>query len=382
MFFFASMLVNMQGVMLTNYIVHYGLESSQQGAMSMAQSIGSLLALVIVVLAAGRISKPAQIAAAVGSYAVLAFTVGSLPPFLLIVSVFVVLGIMFGVHDTLGSAVIADIHNADANPYRWMGLLHASYALGGLTAPMATQGLIALGFAWNDVFRLLGAVFIALFAIYLYILYKGRAEGFSGSGSADMAAQTITLPDILAYLKDRRNLVLLFSVFFFAGHQNIVSLWLSRYVSEYMNAPALGAFVLSAFWLGIMLCRLSLTGRKVNAVRFLVVGCVLTAVFLAVGVFVGNPYVMLVIAVLVGLTDGAMLPLSVSLNCLWNHQNTTLANNIMCVFIYCAMSLAAPLVAWIVANIAPSAGMLSSSVLALLGGALIFTLRHEPTEGV
>ena len=324
-----------QGILLTDFITDYNLESSSQGLMSAFQSAGNLLAPFVIGVYLGKTRKINVLTLSAFFIPLVFFVIAQKPPFAILLASYGVYGFAFGFIDSLASSIIVDLYQERASQY--MNVLHGVYGAGGLAGPAFLQSLRNAGLKWNGVLSVL--CMLSLFAALLYSaaafpVFRSEAKR-SGKTSA------ISLYEIMNIIRKRKHKILLFISFLYGAHQTGISVWITRYISEYLHRPEYGAVALSLFWGGITASRLVISRFSFKPEKIIFYGHFLSGLLTAVGVLSGNGFLMTLCCGLSGFFEGAILPLTLYLSCSWISDNTALGSS-MVVFVHNIGSIIAP----------------------------------------
>jgi len=112
-------------------------------------------------------------------------------------------------------------------------------------------------------------------------------------------------------------------MFFYAGSQITVAVWIKRYVETHLNEPAWGAYALSAMWLGTAISRLLISpGLKISASLKICLGNLISAIALTAGLSGSSVYGITAASLVVGLSSGLTIPLVLALGCEWHKEKT------------------------------------------------------------
>lgn len=370
-----AMANNAQGVLLTNFIDAFHLESAWQGLPNAAANIGVLSAMLLAVPIASRVGKPALYAAGMGLMGLMLALAGAAPSAFFLVTAYLLTGFAFGCIDTTSSSIIADIHEG-RRASMLMGLLHAVYGAGGMLAPILMTAALAGGASWRAVLWALAAAAGAVCILCAKVFSRAR-EALPQAASAPAR---MTREDIAVFARQPGNLPIVLCAMFFCAHQCCVYLWISRIIGIGYNAPEMGAAALSLFWVGTVLSRLLVPALRLPALWYMRVGMLLCAAVLAAGAALGGAVVLCGAAGLAGLLGGAMIPVTLTEINRRNRSRSMLS--ITAVLLTTALSaiLCAPLVGFVVARTSLAAGLVVSAVFALGSGAAAFGIGRGDTS--
>jgi len=324
-----------QGVLLTDFINDYNLESSSQGLMSAFQSVGNVSALFIVGVYIGKTRKANVLTLCAFSIPTVFFVMTQKPPFVILLASYGVYGFAFGFVDSLASSIMVDLYQERASKY--MNVLHGVYGVGGLAGPAFLQFLRSDGLKWNGVLSVLCVLSLIAALLYSAAAYPVFRKGVKSAGNAG----AITFPEIMNSIRKRKQKILLLIAFLYGVHQTGISVWITRYISEYLHKPEYGAAALSLFWGGIAASRMVISRFNFKPEKVILYGHFLSGLLTAVGVLSGNGLLMMLCCGLSGFFEGATLPLTLYLSCSWISGNTALGSS-MVLFVHNIGSIITP----------------------------------------
>ena len=375
-FFVISVINAIPGTMLTSLIDQYSLQSAAQGAPGAAISFGQALALIFLFWQAGRIAKPTIVAFSLAGIAVLLFAVSFMPPFVLLVFLFALLGIVFGAISSTSSSMVADLHpGVDASKY--MSRLHGIFGLGGLVAPLFFMRLLNAGFHWNIALRITGAA-IAVLTLLFTLLSRISLKSIELPKRSGLK---VNKKDFKSFFKRGSNILLVLCVFFYAAHQCVIGVWLVRYVTVFLGSGALGAPALSLYWAGVTFSRL-FTHRILPAspIKILLYGNLAAGLVMLGGIFSGSAAAATVCKLIVGIVNGTTLPVLLATGCADNDGNTILPTSLLNLAMFIAYVVTPLAVGVLVDYASLRSGMLLSAFFALICGSVVFLyIRTKPT---
>jgi len=333
--FIGAVCTSTQGILLTDFINEYNLESSRQGLMSAFQSIGNVLALFLIGIFVGKTRKVNILTFSAFLIPFVFFILTQKPLFIILLASYCVYGVAVGFIDSLASSIMVDLYHEKASQY--MNVLHGVYGAGGLAGPVFLHFLRGAGLEWNGILSVLCGLSLVAALLYSAAAYPAFKSDVKSSGSAN----AITLSDIINCIGKRKQKILLFISFLYGAHQIGMTVWMTRYISEYLNKPEYGSAALSLFWVGIATSRLVISRFNFKPEKVILYGHFLSGLFTAVGVLSGNGFVMLLCCGLSGFFEGAILPLALYLSCSWISDNTALGSSLV-LFVHCAGSIVTP----------------------------------------
>jgi len=362
------MLYAMQGALITSYINHYDLHSAAQGATGSALSVGQAIALIILFWQAGKIAKPIILAIALAGIVVILFSISIMPPFVLLVLLTCMLGIMFGSIGSTSSSIIADLHDGDDSP-KYMSRLHGVFGLAGLITPLFFRGLFTAGFYWNVSVRVTALVVVMIFVTYV-ILSRRSLKSIT---LAESGRQKITRSDFAAFFRRGSNILLIFCALFYGAHQSVIVVWIIRYVEVALETPLLAALSLSLFWAGVTISRLFMHRiLPVSPIKVVLFGNLVSAIAMCVGILSGSGIVVICMAFVTGFSSGTTIPALLSACCAENDCNTLLPTNFINLALYSSLIVCPIIVGALEAYTSLNEAMYLAALFSLLCGILVY----------
>ena len=251
-------------------------------------------------------------------YSVSLYLISVAPPFGIVLATFSLIGIFGATTDTLTNSLVADL--LPANISRNISLLHGFFGLGGLSGPILIERL-AGNISWAQVYFIISLVFFSYLLLYA-VLVKWQWSLLSLRISHQKKAR-FGFSDMTKFFTQKRNILLWVTMFFYAGNQSVMAVWIKRYVETHLDEPALGVYALSAMWLGITICRLFISPNvKASSPDQICAGNFISAIVLAGGLLSGSVWGIIAASLVVGLSSGLTIPLILALGCEWYQEKT------------------------------------------------------------
>lgn len=369
MMFTASVCTTTQGVMLTQYIEYYKLKSFEQGLMSAFQSGGNLAALFFLGVLLRRLRKKDILMITAVMIPCIFFMFGMRPSLSVFLSGYFVYGVVFGFLDSLASSTMVDLYPENSSLY--MNVLHGIYGLGGLAGPLILRKLSLMGFEWNELLMAAGGIAAAAFAAYcLAVFFSGRMPAGSG------LEEKITAGDMMDFLKDKRKRGLFYCAFLYGAHQIGITVWMTRYITDYLKEPVFGAIVLSVFWVCVAVSRLVFPGFRWKSETALWAGHLVSGLAVFTGVLWADGQVMVICTGISGLAEGMILPLTLDMGCHFEISHTSLGSSMVLLAHYAGFIITPMIMGEVISVFTVSAGMLLPAVLSLMAAAFMYSLCH------
>lgn len=307
------------GVFLSSFIEDYSLQSAAQGLCGSAESAGFLLCTLFSALLLKKLPKPKVVLFSAGLMAVVLPLVGLHPPYMLLLICYGIFGMSYGTVDSLASSILSDAY-PDSSAEK-ISAAKAVYCFGGMVAPLFLQWLMKRGLAWNRVALITGGIGIAVFAFFAFF----SMPRLPASTIARSTAEKMDGKDFLTFFRTPGAILTLIFAMVYNGHMSGQTIWMIRYVSEYMHAPAWGSYSVTLFWIGAFISRLWLPRFVKNQKKILIFGTLLSAVFYGIGILSGNGKLMTALMLVIGLAEGATIPVLVSYACSLKREMSAVA---------------------------------------------------------
>ena len=374
---FAYAFVNSITSVLVNAVVEeFSLTGASQGLMSSMLSLGLMIALLINPLFQGRISKVTMIVLSGTLQVVMLLLSGGAPNFGVFMVSIVLLGMGCGWLDGYINSTMIDAHPTDSPKY--LGLLHGIFGIGSLLAPLAMQWMLG-GTGWRWVNVALAALTAAAMVMVAFAGKKGKRANMFGKGQEER----LSVAQLGAYLKNKRNVLLLCCGAMTSMFQTGVLCWIARYMLLAHDAEALGASCLTIYWIAATVNRFIAPRLKAQPL-VLIMGGALAAACLVLGIVGGNAVVMCVCMGLLGLTTGHFIPMVVS-ECAEGYQGSTTLTTSVVMFVMGITRVIVPvLMAALTEIVSAHVGMgvpAVSGILAAICCAWVLKMKAPVKEG-
>ncbi len=347
------------GLLINDVVDTFSLVGTKQGLMSSMLSLGLMLSLFIAPMLQGRIKKLNMMLYSGFIMAVSLFVSGFAPMFPVLIAGCALYGIGSGWLDSYANSCMVDAHPNDSAKY--LGYLHATFGIGSLLIPLIVTALSPI-IRWRGIYYLTGGLMTAAMIVILLLTKRGDAK----TAIVETPEKPLKTADIFAYLKNTHNILLLLAGAMAAASQTGLFVWIVRYMTVRHDAAALGTFSISLFWICATINRVFISKIRVDRMILFFVGAGLSALTVLIGVLVGSPILMVVMAGLTGLVTGHFMPVIFG-ECARGYEGNTTMTTSVCIFLMgIARTLTPLLIAFLSSVYTVSAGMLVTSALSLL----------------
>ena len=320
------------GTLITPIIDYYGIRMAEAGLLSSYFSVGNFVALFVVTVFSGRINKIILAGASLFLFTASLFLISAAPQFSILLICFAFMGVFATTVDTLTNSLVADL--APDKIGRNISLLHGLFGLGGLSGPIAIERLSGR-LSWSQAYFAISLIYFTCFALYA-VFVRWQWNSLAASVSYKDQAR-FGFRDIVQFFARKRHVLLWVTIFFYSGNQNIMAVWIKRYVETHLNVPVWGAYALSAMWMGTAVSRLFISPNvKAPSVQKIFFGNAIAVIVLTSVLFSGSASVLAAAALVVGLSSGFTVPVVIAMSCEWHPEKTSLGT----VMPYMAISIA------------------------------------------
>ncbi len=238
------------GVLLPSVQLHYRIDKSVVGLFFLMGSFGYLTGAFNSGWLVQRLGYRRFLMMGAGAFGIATFLINLTPPFLLVLPCLTLIGFGISVLDAGLNAYIAGLSSSTV----LLNYLHAFYGLGALFGPILASGVLAVGWPWNSTY-----LFLLGFSL---ILLTGLAILYTNSGQLRQTRQEKVEAGgniLLSTLKLRVVWIAALFLLFYVGGEVSVGNWSYSFLTqERQQLPLQAGWVVSGYWLGLTLGRLTL----------------------------------------------------------------------------------------------------------------------------
>lgn len=348
-------------VLLNDIIESYQLKGTQEGLMSSMISIGALTALITSILLQGYFKKSRLIVFSGLTAAAALILKGISMPYLIFLTVCLLMGFGNGMADSYQSSFLADLNKEDTP--RHMGAMHGIFGIGGVLTPVIFSKMLK-HFYWRTVYIIAGIiciVFILQFAAISHFLEKRLSL-------VSKTEPKFSLNNFKNLLFNRHFVMLLLCIFFCAAAQSGMTVWTIRYVSMYLKSSDLSGLCLSAFWTASTVSRFCSPLIPWKPCKIIAAGAFISAITWTIALVINVPVSIFIACIMVGLASGSGIPLSLSEGTSMYGGQTGFATSMLMFFKTVGQILSPIMIAFISSKCQMRAGMLATSVFFAING--------------
>ena len=198
--------------LLPSMISSYNLSLADSSLLSVAESIGSAIAMVISMLAADRLDRRGSLIVTCLLYGAAFLWESTAPAFTLFLALRLCVGLTDRYLDSLTAAYMSDIYEERRG--RVISVMHLIYSVGMLIAPTFAATILRTTGTWSPTYRYLGFAFLILGTAYLLISIFVK----SPEAKAKKAAKVKKVIPYKAMLRSKKIWALMFYSFFAGSH--------------------------------------------------------------------------------------------------------------------------------------------------------------------
>lgn len=364
---FLAMAHQMRPSQLSAVISYYGLSASQQGMPAAFATMGSIGAMFLAIALTGRVRKPVMLVTSIAASLMLALPQYFCPPLILFLVLNFAYGVALGMIDTLVSACMAEVHTGKRSALM-LSLLHASYGVGGIAAPVLYGRLLTSGTAWNRLFLVLILIGVALL---LYIAPVSLRQAQLTAASANDRAARFSISGMRGFFADPTLSAFTGLMFCFGMSFGGMTTWMVRFVDA-TYSTTMGSTVLSLVFLGILTGRIVTPFMPVPEKAFLKIAGAGYFVLMSAALLIGSAEATAVLACFACILAGPIVPYAMSIACGRMLENTLLVSTILNLSMYIGQTLASPIMGGIESFAGLEVAMAFSHIFGL--GCTIFAI--------
>lgn len=315
--FFYAVFTTMPGTQVLVLTREFGLELSAGGIFTVAVNGGCILGIAASVFFLDKYDKKYLALVSYLLFGGMLIGIWISRTYAVFLLFLVLAGAGMKFFDASANACVSSLHEKNNGFY--MNLLHCCFGIGAFTGPVFITALTSMGFDWRQSYLALGVVAVLACGIYGWIQKSGR------SGSRSLKEGKI-LPEAEG-LKEEEVSVLQGRVFClmalllcYCGHQMGINSWLPAYMQEELGAGEAAANLsVSAFWVGLIVCRLAsaVLTKRLAAEKILSRGLLMGAGLLLLGILSRTTWLTMIGLVGAGLFAGAAIPLTLTIGYGW-----------------------------------------------------------------
>ena len=329
----------MSGVIINHIVDHFALVGAEQGYMISMNNIGMTAAIISTIAIHFKFKKTSMLTLSALLAVVTMALTGLAGTFVVLLVVSFIFGFAMGWFDPyINSCVI------DANPggsAKYQSAMQGFYSIGAIIAPVVVSALLIKG-SWREVYLILAPVISVALVIYVVSVRKaGKSISFSG-----MESKKITGGEILSFLKRKKSNWLLLTCMAYYIMQYGLFAWLVRYMSVQYGQEALGMTGVTVMWIFTTVSRFTWPRLPADNMKLHSFGALIAGVTLFIGIFSGNPWIMIIMVGAGALTTGNSLPTLMNRIVITYDGGSLLPTSVMLLTMQIIGMIVPPLLGW------------------------------------
>lgn len=250
------------GVLIPGIRGHYQIDNTTIGLIFFSATLGYLLASFNNGLLVEKLGSRRFLMLGTATYLLCALVLSLVPPFVVILFIYLFLGAAVASLDAGLNAYVARLPNNTM----LLNYLHAFYGVGAWLGPFVASGLLALQWHWNQVYLIWAGLSL--------LVLVGCASRFKEQATTHgVEAEESNKGNILfATIRLRVVWIAAFFLFFYTGAEVSISNWGFSFLSDGRHiVPLFSGWMISGYWLGLTLGRfvLGYAGQRTGQVRLI-----------------------------------------------------------------------------------------------------------------
>ncbi|MBD3183766.1 MFS transporter [Candidatus Poribacteria bacterium] len=192
---------------------------------------------------------------------------------------------------------------------RLMSLMHAAFAVGAVIGPFAVGRIIESGLSWQMIYRFMSAISLIMAVVFLTLPFSRIKKEEEDKDNSDPEK-----PGIIQLLKHPLLIFSFLILFIYVGTEMGTSAWVAEYYVKILGESAsLGAYMVSVFWIGLLIGRLAFSGYNgTRQAEMMLLLSIICTVSLAIAIMLKNSWIAGLGFGFAGLGFSAIYPLVIS----------------------------------------------------------------------
>lgn len=319
----------------------YNLALGTAGLFSTLQSIGGIVAAIICIVYLDIMNKPKVLGLLGICFAVQMVVLGVAPNLLIIYMLFLIVGFVNSMVNTLSNAVVSDYTNHRRSLY--LNLLHGFFGLGGAVGSQITR-VLSDTVDMGTTYVYFGCFCFVCVAVFLFVISKDIKK------PAIIAKQSPAkrIKELRTVLKKHGMIIVLLVAFFNAFASINILYWSYSFAFSISKNTVIAAMALTSYFVMMTIGRFvsSRFTHQLNPKQFISVGSLLSAVAIISACLSNNIVFAIVMFGLLGLFSGNNYPQIVVQSCNIAPNNSAAATGIAIAGYFLATIIAPPLIGW------------------------------------
>ena len=308
------------GVLVNHVIEHYGLVGAEQGYMNSVINMGNTIAIFLTIAMHIKVKKTTMIVISGLLMTSMLLATGLSGSFYMLLIVSLILGFGLGWGDSYINSCIIDANPKDS--LKKQGFLHGFYGIGALLTPVVAAALLT-SISWQGIYLIFSPIVMLTVVFYIVTLHTTKKY----IAISNTEPPKFSKVDILDYLRQKKNVLLLAACLTYSIMQFGLFTWLVRYMSVQHGMEELGMVGITVMWIFTTISRFIAPRLKLDSMALHAFGSLAAGIFLLVGVVLNNPWVMLAMVGLASLTTGFSVMVLINKSAVSNKINSLLSTS-------------------------------------------------------
>lgn len=264
------------GVLIPSLQTHYGINKATVGLLFLMQTIGYLVAAFNTGLLVEKLGNRRFLLLGALCFLLGALALGLMLPFDIVLVTMLLLGFGIAIIDAGLNAYIASLPRNAA----LLNYLHAFYGTGALLGPLVASTILAIRWGWNSVYFIWIGICLLLLIGFRLIFEKGQHNqkaGETDQPQGNILVNTLKLPVVW---------MAAFFLLVYVGAEISVGNWVYSLLTEERHFSILfSGWLVSGYWLGLTLGRVTLARIALRIGNERLVQCCLVGAIVAALIF-------------------------------------------------------------------------------------------------
>jgi len=319
----------------------YNLALGTVGLFSTLQSIGGIVSVIICIVYLDVMNKPKVLGLLGICFAAQMVVLGVVPGIVLVYMLFLIIGFVNSMVNTLSNAVVSDYTNHRRSFY--LNLLHGFFGLGGAVGSQITR-LLSDAADMGTTYVYFGVFALLCVAVYIIVINKDMNKPVVFARESPSKR----IKELKNVLKKPGMASVLFAAFFNAFASINILYWSYTFAFSKSNDSVKSALVLTVYFVMLTIGRFvsSRFTHRFSPKHFVSVGSLLSAATAIAACFTSNVVLIIVMYGFLGLFSGNNYPQIVAQSCATAPDHSAAATGITILGYFLATIIAPPLIGW------------------------------------
>lgn len=247
--------MSMFGTLQPNIIDYYKLNLQKASFFMMAQNLGTIISMIITALIVDSLNKNRLIGIMILLMGLSFIIMGSAPLFTILLTVWMLLGIVSSMANNTCSAYVSDLYGPERS--RYLAILHSFFGIGSLLGPAYAAWMLRNNHGWNGSYSFFGNAALIVGILFFSTMYITK-EPVPLVINTDKNGSKKRLP--FHRLLANKNMLALSIISICVSGFQLLPAWLPTYLnmqdSAYFTMDRCSV-IMTLFYVGMVLSRLS-----------------------------------------------------------------------------------------------------------------------------